>query len=109
MKNEKGVVVSAKMEKTVVVRREKLIQHPKYKKYLMRRTRVKVRDTVGVKEGDVVEIAPTRPLSGEVRWRVLRILGRRLTPDAPVEIPGPVIRPPASQAAAPAQTEGKKA
>jgi len=88
MRNGKGVVISARMKKTVVVQMERLVQHPRYKKYIMMRTRVKARDEMGVKEGDVVEISPTRPISKEVRWRVLRIVGRRLAPDAPVELPG---------------------
>jgi small subunit ribosomal protein S17 len=87
MKNGKGVVISARMKKTVVVQMERLVQHPRYKKYIMMRTRVKARDEMGVREGDVVEIVPTRPISKEVRWRVLRIVGRRLAPDAPVELP----------------------
>jgi len=86
MKNGKGVVISARMKKTVVVQMERLVQHPRYKKYITMRTRMKAHDEIGVREGDVVEIAPTRPLSKQVRWRVLRIVGRRLAPDAPVEL-----------------------
>jgi small subunit ribosomal protein S17 len=70
-----GVVISDKMDKTVVVVVERLVQHPKYKKYRKRRTRVKVHDQAnrcGI--GDRVLIAETRPLSRDKRWRVRAIL-----------------------------------
>ena len=75
VKTREGVVVSDKMDKTVVVTIERLVQHPKYKKYLKRRTRVKVHDEqnhCGV--GDRVLIAESRPLSHDKRWRVQSIL-----------------------------------
>ena len=74
-KTREGVVVSDKMDKTVVVMVERLAQHPKYKKRLKRRTKVKVHDEAnrcGV--GDRVLIAETRPLSREKRWAVRAIL-----------------------------------
>ena len=86
MKEAQGIVVSAKMNKTVVVRVEKLVQHARYKKYVVQRTRLKAHDEKGCHEGDVVRIVSTRPISREVSWRVTDILGRRAMPDAAVEV-----------------------
>ncbi len=74
-KVRRGVVVSDKMQKTVVVAVERLVRHPKYKKYLRRQTRFKAHDEqnrCGV--GDRVLIAETRPLSHDKRWTVRAIL-----------------------------------
>ncbi len=77
MKQQRGVVVSAKMTRAVVVRMEQLVQHPVYKKYVMKRTNVKARDELKCHEGDVVSLAETRPQSAGIRWRIVRVLGRR--------------------------------
>ena len=74
-KTREGVVVSDKMEKTVVVMVERLVQHARYKKHLRRRNKVKAHDEhnrCGV--GDRVLIAETRPLSRDKRWAVRAIL-----------------------------------
>ncbi|MCK6556971.1 30S ribosomal protein S17 [Candidatus Binatia bacterium] len=74
-KTREGVVLSDKMDKTVVVAVERLVQHPKYKKYLKRRDKVKAHDEqnrCGV--GDRVLIAETRPLSRDKRWTVRTVL-----------------------------------
>jgi len=74
-KTREGVVISDKMDKTVVVQVERMVQHPKYKKYLRRRSKVKAHDThnsCGI--GDRVLIAETRPLSRDKRWTVRTIL-----------------------------------
>jgi small subunit ribosomal protein S17 len=68
-------VVSAKMEKTIVVAVHRLVKHPQYKKYVKRRAKYKVHDeenSCGV--GDQVLIAETRPLSKDKRWRVRQIV-----------------------------------
>lgn len=82
MKEAEGIVVSAKMAKTVVVRIERLIQHPKFKKYVVQRTKLKARDDKGCKAGDIVRVVSTRPISKEVRWRVVEVLGQKTMPDA---------------------------
>jgi ribosomal protein uS17 len=83
---EVGVVTSAKMEKTIKVEVERRRQHPRYKKYIRRRTVYFARDEArAAHEGDWVEIVPTRPLSKRVRWRLLRVLagpGKGGTPSA---------------------------
>jgi small subunit ribosomal protein S17 len=70
-----GVVVSDKMDKTVVVEVEDIRQHRLYKKTIRRTTRLKAHDeqnTAG--PGDLVRLAETRPLSATKRWRVVEII-----------------------------------
>ncbi len=69
-----GVVVSNKMEKTVVVKIERRTQHPLYGKVVIRSNKFKAHDLVGCDEGDLVEIMETRPMSRDKRWRVTQIL-----------------------------------
>ena len=70
-----GVVISNKMEKTVVVQVERLVKHPLYKKYIRRRNKFMAHDTENACQiGDRVEITESRPLSKTKRWRVSRIL-----------------------------------
>jgi small subunit ribosomal protein S17 len=76
-KERSGVVVSDRMQKTVIVSVERTVMHPKYKKYLKRRTRVKAHDENNqCRVGDRVAIAESRPLSRDKRWRVSKILER---------------------------------
>ena len=76
-KNKVGTVVSDRMDKTVVVRVERLVPHPVYKKYVKRRTTYKAHDEKNEYQmGDRVEIVETRPLSKEKRWRVQRLIER---------------------------------
>lgn len=68
----KGTVVSDKMDKTVVVRVDRMKVHKKYKKTYKQSTRFKVHDEKGeYKVGDVVRFEETRPLSKEKNWRVI--------------------------------------
>lgn len=72
-----GTVVSDGMDKTVVVRVERLVLHPVYKKYTKRRARYKAHDEKNeCRVGDRVEIIETRPLSKDKRWRVFRLIER---------------------------------
>lgn len=74
-KVRQGVVISDKMDKTVVVLVEQLVQHPVYKKYINRRKKYKVHDPENrCRTGDQVSIVETRPLSREKRWRVQNIV-----------------------------------
>lgn len=67
-----GVVVSDRMQKTIVVKVERLVMHPKYKKRYHVSERYKVHDEKNEYHvGDVVTFCETRPLSREKRWRVL--------------------------------------
>jgi len=74
-KERQGVVVSDKMDKTVVVLVERLVQHPVYKKYVRQRKKYKAHDPENqYHTGDQVTIVETRPLSREKRWLVRSIL-----------------------------------
>lgn len=70
-----GKVVSNKMQKTVVVSVERLVQHSLYKKSVKQTTRFKAHDENNESQiGDIVKIMETRPLSKDKRWRVVEIL-----------------------------------
>ncbi len=76
-KERSGLVVSDRMQKTVVVSVERTMMHPRYKKYLKRRSKVKAHDeTNQCRVGDRVLIIETRPLSRDKRWRVSKVLDR---------------------------------
>ncbi len=76
-KVRQGRVVSDKMQKTVVVAIESLVEHPLYGKRMKQTTRFHAHDQDNeCREGDVVEIMETRPLSKTKRWRVTRVLER---------------------------------
>lgn len=67
-----GTVISAKMQKTVVVRVARTVLHPKYRKRYTVSTNLKAHDEKGVyKEGDKVTIEECKPLSRDKRWRVI--------------------------------------
>jgi small subunit ribosomal protein S17 len=70
-----GRVVSNKMDKTVTVQVERRVKHPVYGKYVVRTTKYHAHDeTNQVNEGDLVEIAETRPLSKTKTWTVKRVV-----------------------------------
>ena len=71
-----GLVTSDKMTKTVVVRVERLVRHPKYRRYIRRRTKFMAHNEMDAKVGDTVRIVETRPLSARKRWRVVEIVQR---------------------------------
>jgi small subunit ribosomal protein S17 len=71
----KGVVVSNKMDKTIVVRAERLVKHAVFHKYIKRYEKYKAHDEQNRCEiGDKVLIIESRPLSKDKRWRMLEIL-----------------------------------
>jgi small subunit ribosomal protein S17 len=76
-KTRVGLVVSDKMQKTVVVAIERRFAHPLYGKMVTRTKRVKAHiEDNSAKVGDRVRIMETRPLSKDKRWRVVEILER---------------------------------
>jgi len=76
-KTLEGIVVSDKMDKTVVIRVERLIKHPRTGKYIRRRAKFMAHDDKNeCKVNDKVQIVQTRPLSKHKNWRVLKILER---------------------------------
>jgi small subunit ribosomal protein S17 len=75
-----GVVVSDKMDKTVVVRVDDLVKHSVHKKFIKRKVNCKAHDeanSCGI--GDKVLIVESRPLSKDKRWRVRQILDKAVT------------------------------
>lgn len=71
-KRKKGVVVSNKMQKTVVVKLERTFPHPRYGKVITRAKKIYAHnEDKPLQIGDVVEVEETRPLSKLKRWRVV--------------------------------------
>ena len=80
VKERVGIVVSDKMQKTVVVSIENRSAHPKYGKVVVRTKKYKVHDEENqCKEGDRVKISETRPLSRTKRWTLAEILSTKAT------------------------------
>jgi small subunit ribosomal protein S17 len=72
-----GRVTSSKMQKTIAVEVQRLVKHPKYGKFIRRTTRLLAHDEKREsQEGDLVTIAPCRPLSRRKSWRLVRVLER---------------------------------
>jgi len=76
-KEKIGRVVSDKMEKTITVLVERRVKHPRYKKYIRRHSKFYAHDErEEAREGDLVRIVETRPLSRLKRWRLVEIIER---------------------------------
>jgi small subunit ribosomal protein S17 len=72
-----GVVVSAKMDKTIVVAEKRKVKHPIYGKFVNKTTKYYVHDEANTcNTGDTVRIMETRPLSKNKRWRLVEIIER---------------------------------
>jgi small subunit ribosomal protein S17 len=69
-----GAVVSDKMQKTVVVRVDRLVRHTKYRRYVRRTSKFMAHDELGATIGDKVRIVETRPMSARKRWLVIEIV-----------------------------------
>lgn len=69
-----GTVSSDKMQKTVIVRVDRLVLHRKYRRYVRRTSKFMAHDELGATTGDRVRIVETRPLSANKRWRVVEIV-----------------------------------
>lgn len=76
MRTLQGTIVSNRMAKTVVVRVERLVRHPLYRRYyrVSRRYKAHAEHAVEYQVGDVVRIVETRPLSKEKRWKVVEVV-----------------------------------
>ena len=76
-KERGGIVLSDKMQKTIVVQIIRRVQHPLYKKVINKYAKFKVHDEKNAaKTGDTVRIVETRPLSKEKHWRLMEIVSR---------------------------------
>ena len=74
-KTQIGIVVSDRMDKTAVVKVDRLVKHPVYNKYIKRSAKYKAHDEANAcKIGDRVQIVETRPLSKDKRWKVRQII-----------------------------------
>lgn len=74
-----GVVVSNKMNKSIVVQVERKVKHPQYGKYVKRFTKLVAHDEENASNiGDTVKIEHTRPLSKTKRWKLVEILKREV-------------------------------
>ncbi|MGB7910828.1 MAG: 30S ribosomal protein S17 [Desulfobaccales bacterium] len=74
-KTQVGMVVSDKMDKTVVVEVKRLVAHPLYHKIIRRRTKIKAHDPQNTCQvGDKVLLEETRPISRDKHWRIKQIL-----------------------------------
>ncbi len=72
-----GQVVSAKMDKTIVVQVTRRVQHPLYKRVVTRRKKFHVHDEDNTaRPGDIVRVVESRPLSRRKRWRLEEIVRR---------------------------------
>ena len=81
-----GVVTSDKMNKTRRVEIVRLVKHPRYGKYIKRRTICHVHDENNESHvGDTVEIMETRPLSKTKHWRLVRVVTKAPVGGGPVE------------------------
>lgn len=78
-KQKTGIVVSNKMDKTVVVETHRMTKHPLYKKYIKKRIKFKAHDEQNSCQiGDTVLVQETRPLSKEKRWKVVEIVKKAI-------------------------------
>lgn len=76
-KERVGVVVSNKMNKSIVVAIQRQVKHPIYGKFIKKTTRLMAHDEANeAREGDTVRLMETRPLSKNKRWRLVEIVER---------------------------------
>lgn len=73
-----GRVVSNKLKDTVTVLVEREAMHPLYKKTYIRSKKYLVHDMMGTREGDMVDIVKTRPISKRKHWKIVKIVGKNL-------------------------------
>ncbi len=94
-KTRVGVVVSNRMTKTIVVRVEQLVRHPKYNRVISHTSKFKAHDEAqSAAIGDRVKIMETRPISRDKRWRLVEIVERASTaPPVPDQEAAPQPRP----------------
>lgn len=69
-----GVVISTKMQKTVVVKISSKVKHPVYKKLINKTSKFKVHDEIGVVTGQTVKIIETKPISKTVKFKVMEVV-----------------------------------
>ncbi|RKZ28141.1 30S ribosomal protein S17 [bacterium] len=81
-----GIVVSDKMDKTIIVEVRNLKPHPFYNKVIRRRTKIKANDPENTaREGDIVRVIESRPFSKTKRWAILEVVRRAVGSDEGVQ------------------------
>ncbi len=81
-----GIVVSDKMDKTIIVEVRNLKPHPFYDKVIRRRTKIKANDPENTaREGDIVRVIESRPFSKTKRWAILEVVRRAVGSDEGVQ------------------------
>ncbi len=75
MKIFNGKVIGVKQAKTATVAVERMKIHPIYKKRFVRSTKYQVHDEIGVKVGDVVKFADSKPYSKSKKWKIVQVVG----------------------------------
>ena len=76
-RTDTGVVEQGPKDKTISVKSVRLVQHPRYHRYVRRTSTYKVHDENGqARPGDIVEIMETRPISKTKHWRLVRVITR---------------------------------
>ena len=76
-----GTVASVAGAKSVVVRVDRTVRHPRYEKYVSRRKKLMAHDESSeCRVGDLVELVSSRPLSARKRWRVARVVRKAVLP-----------------------------
>ena len=102
-----GVVISNKMQKTVVVEISRTFRHPLYRKVIHTSHRVKAHDELGCQMGDEVQIVESRPLSAQKRWVVESIVKRQTVAIEPIAAMAPVEAIEPNEPAEAESTEGE--
>ncbi|WMY96759.1 MAG: 30S ribosomal protein S17 [Arsenophonus sp.] len=75
----KGIVISDKMQKSIVVAIKRIVKHPLYGKFIRRTTKLHVHDEKNAcKIGDLVEISESRPISKTKSWKLIRIVEKNI-------------------------------
>lgn len=69
-----GIVVSNKMQRTVVVEVETRVKHALYKKIITRSKKIKARDEIGVKVGQKVKISEVKPIAKNVNFKIMEVI-----------------------------------
>lgn len=101
-----GVVSSASSSKTLTLRIERLVRHPKYGKYIRQHSQVHVHDENGEGQvGDIIEVMACRPMSKLKRWRLLRVIRRPDTAEIVSAIGENLPTPEAAEISAPGTEE----
>ena len=82
-KELKGIVISDKMDKTIIIETKRHVAHPKYRKVMLLKSKLAAHDEKGTaKIGDFVKVASSRPISKTKQWKLVEVLTKaKVKPD----------------------------